>query len=409
MSPHLEELTSKQAIQSDNTYYQYRTITDYSSTNTDFIVKSYDMNISVGNGLENDIKMNIQLNSTTDKLIFSLYHNFKVTSIRYLNSEIPFEQDVDYLTVNFPRKLDPYKNYELTINYEGYGPQRFFSNDQAIMLPGFFSWYPVPGNHPTADFHDQTIFYTFDSKQPVQYNMKYTGPTPIFTNLDYQSNNSWSGRSSSGITLVSGEMEEVKVDKTIIIRPYALYNMNKDLEKDVSSFIDLYGNISEILGQSRKDINKIFLLETRLNQSPIRIEDGYAIFNVNVGNNNVFTLSDYLIQSVVEGVVNNYAWETQDRTMKDLFKSSFSYWYEQKEYKVNKNESLLMHQFSPMVDSFFPQYKSTFNKLVEFMDLNQNNEQKIHSFFTDWLDSLKSKEDFNWNILNEIITNSEWE
>ncbi|MBW7476031.1 hypothetical protein K0T92_14895 [Paenibacillus oenotherae] len=407
MSPHLDELTSKQAISSDTKYYRDTKVAKYNAANTDFIVKSYDMDITVDNGLKNKVKMNLELGSTTNQLIFSLYHNFRVQSIRFHNEEIPFEQEADYLTVNFPGKLDPSIDYELAIDYEGYGPQRFFSNDQAIMMPGFFSWYPVPGNQPTAEFVNKTVFYTFNSQQPVQYTMKYTGPTPLFTNLDETSNHIWSGRSTSGITLVSGDMEEIQVNNKVdLVRPYTLYTMPKDLDKDVSSFIDLYGDIAQVLGQPRKDINKIFLLETRLGQSPVWVEDGYAILDVAVGNNNVFTLSDYLIQNIVEAAVQNYSWERQDKTMRELYTSSFSYWYGPKKYNMDKKDSFLIYQYSSIIDSYFPQNKSTFNKLVEFLDANHSNDEKIHSFFMSWLDSLRNKEYFGWDTLDTIISNN---
>lgn len=406
MSPHLEELTSRQAIKSDNSFYIEKTIKNYQE-GTEFTVSKYDMEVTINNGLENIVRMQIEPDTNMDKLIFSLYHNFKVHSVKLYDKEVPFNQEIDYLTVSFPRDLLASNKYNIEIIYSGYGPQRFFSNQQAVMLPGFLPWYPVPGKQPVAEFiaNYMTVFYAYKPENTAEVKMRYTGPDPLYTNLEYDAKEGvWKSHASSGITLISGEMEELYVNNIQVVRPYALYEMSDDLVTDINVFMDIYKDISQQLNYQYKPLNKLFLIETRLNDSSYWFEENYAILDVSIlSNSNNFFDREYLIQQIVEGLVRNYHWEKQDKTMRDLFVSSYSYWYGQKKFGVDKNQSNLVRIYSSVVQNYYSKHIGTYNHLVEFLDNNVNDEKMMTQFFNEWIQLLKSEEKINWNHLDHII------
>ncbi|MFE0557495.1 hypothetical protein ACFW1P_16460 [Paenibacillus sp. NPDC058910] len=406
MSPHLEELTSRQAIKSDNSFYLNKTIKSYQE-GTEFRVSKYDMDVTVKNGLKNKVRMQIEPDVNMDKLIFSLYHNFKVHSVKLFDEEMPFIQEIDYLTVSLPSALLVSKKYNIEIIYSGSGPQRFFSNQQAVMLPGFLPWYPVPGKQPVAEFIDKymAVFYSYKPENTFEVNMRYTGPDPLYTNLEYDAREGvWKAYDASGITLVSGEMEELYVNNIKVVRPYALYGMSKDMTADINVFVDLYKDISQRLAYQYKPLNKIFLIETRLNDENFWFEENYAIIDVSILlNSNNFFQREFLIRQIVEGLVRNYHWEKQDRTMRELFVRSYSYWYEQIKFGLDKNQNNLLKKYSSVVQDYYPNHLATYNQLLEFLDDNINDEKMMSQFFNEWIQCLKSEEKINWDHLDQII------
>ncbi|NMI07146.1 hypothetical protein HF638_24445 [Paenibacillus sp. SZ31] len=406
MSPHLEELTSKQAIKSDNDYYKNLTVKKYTE-GTQFIVKNYNMDISINNGLNNKLSILLEPKANLNQLVFSLYHNFKVNSIRFNGENIEFSQEVDYLIVPLSQPLKQSEDYVIEIDYSGYGPQRFFSNQQAVMLPSFLAWYPVPGKQPVAEFIDNymTIFHTYTPEDQASFSLNYSGPEPLYTNLISRSNGKWEGNSSSGVTLISGDMEEIQFDNLRVVRPFALYNMSDHIYRDISNFIEVYKDINQQFEFTPNELNTLFFIETRMNEEAIWLEDNYAIIDIDIlsNSNNAFRNRERMIQRLLVGIVNNYKWDTQDKLLKDLLTNSYSYWYEQYIYDEDKTTTSLSRIYPDLVSSYYPTHSEEFNELVTFLDRYINNKDLIISFFKDWIAGLQSSDKFSWNELQKII------
>jgi len=406
MSPHLEELTSKQAIKSDNTYYKSLDVKKYTE-GTEFIIKNYDMNVTINNGLQNKTTLLIETKTNLNQLVFSLFHNFKVDSVRFNGDDLQFIQEEDYLIVPFSSLLKQGEDYVIEIDYSGYGPQRFFSNQQAVMLPGFLAWYPVPGKQPVAEFIDNymTIFHAYRPENDTSFSLNYSGPEPLYTNLSSRSQEKWEGTSSSGITLIAGDMEEIQFDDMRIVRPFALYNMSDNVYGDISNLIEIHKDISQQFEFTPNDFNTLFFIETRMNEENIWLEDNYAIIDIDILSNsgNAFRNRERMIQRLLAGTLSNYNWDLQDKLLKDLLINSYSYWYEQYKYQEDKTNTSLSRIYPELMSSYYSAHTEVFNELVAFLDRHKTNRDIITSFFQDWIAGLQSHNKFSWDDLNAII------
>jgi len=405
-APHLDELTSKQAIKSDNTYYAAYNQKSI-EINESFEVNRYIMDLSIKNQLKNVVTMSIMSSRSSSQLSFALYHNLVVTNVRWNNQELPFHQEGDTFTIRFPETLLPSTPYEVTVTYQGKTPQRFFANEQAVMLPGYLIWYPVPYTQPIAEYVDKRMvrYYSYPFTNKPNYELHYTGPGKLYSNLIEQTDGTWTGTSSSGITLISGAMEKIVVGDVEIIRPYALYRLSNDLTRDITEIEKMNKEISLLMDSVYKPIQKLFLLETRMTTYTLRLEDQLAIMDVNIMNNNDLSLSmnETLIQYLIAGNVRNFDWERQDENMKDLYTYALSYWITQKNKMMDKDKTYLSGHYSHTVKSFYSDYDATFQRLLRFLDENGSDVTVLKPFFRDWLDQLQETIKVNWDYIEQLL------
>lgn len=71
---------------------------------------------------------------------FTLYRNYKIRSLNS-NDLKSYAQNGDFIHIEFNK---PIKNTNIEIKYSGYHPN-LYSNNQAVVLPGYFAWYPMAG------------------------------------------------------------------------------------------------------------------------------------------------------------------------------------------------------------------------------------------------------------------------
>ena len=94
------------------------------------------------NNLSVDGKLTIDAPIERDEFVFTLYHGYRIKKLEVNNEEASFERNGDSIIIKFP---DCVKTFELMIKYDGCSG-KYYSNSQAIMLPGYFPWYPLAGD-----------------------------------------------------------------------------------------------------------------------------------------------------------------------------------------------------------------------------------------------------------------------
>jgi hypothetical protein len=115
---------------------------------------------------------------------FTLYHGYKVKSVLDFNgNRLNFSQHGDYLdvTIDRPAILD-----SIRILYEGYNPV-YFSNNQGVLLPGFFPYYPREGYQAVYRVSSNRID-GYNTQNPdwgeKDFDITVKSPLRILTNLN---------------------------------------------------------------------------------------------------------------------------------------------------------------------------------------------------------------------------------
>lgn len=146
----------------------------------DYRVSRYDMEFSAGRYLHSRVTMSLEDTRTGPvEYAFTLYHGYRVTSVTdESGAPLVFARDGDYLTVSAdePRR-------KLTVTYRGTGGSQV-ANAQAIYLPGYFPYYPVPGFHQVWDALRLATVADLDSLPPTQFRVRFRGLPRIVSDLD---------------------------------------------------------------------------------------------------------------------------------------------------------------------------------------------------------------------------------
>lgn len=136
--------------------------------------RSYDLHAVIGNGHELSVKGAIQLyhdgDEAFDRFPMSLRHHFEISEVKVNGEAAAFEwepyKDVFWVTPAAP--IQPQSDMEFIIEYTGkvdewhlriahdaadsYWERRIFVDQDRLFLPGYYGWYPYPGNDRVAEW-----------------------------------------------------------------------------------------------------------------------------------------------------------------------------------------------------------------------------------------------------------------
>jgi hypothetical protein len=105
----------------------------------EFAITAYKMDLTVSNELHATVELTVD-DPNLETYDFTLYHGYKLKSVGSADGQpLPFEREGDYITVSPPSGTE-----RLLFHYSGKSP-KYFTNRQAIALPGYFAYYPKAG------------------------------------------------------------------------------------------------------------------------------------------------------------------------------------------------------------------------------------------------------------------------
>lgn len=195
----------------------------YLDEDIDYMISSYDLNIKITDQLYVDAFLQIHCNQPTNVIVLTLYHNYKIKSLSS-NQLQSYTQDRDFITLTFNENIT---DIDINLSYQGYN-NNLFSNYQAVILPGYFPWYPMAGQK-SVYFNNNDVsqinygYNPYNRIENANFNITIDAPYNIITNLD----NIYSGTSDS-LTLVGGCIETAS-SQIINYYPLALsYDYTKD-------------------------------------------------------------------------------------------------------------------------------------------------------------------------------------
>lgn len=141
---------------------------------------------------------------------FTLYSGYDIQKL-ISHQELNYDRKNNLVHITFKQ---PIQEAKLEIEYSGYHPT-FYSNEQAVALPGYFLWYPMSGEHQVAfvvddknnQINGEYGYNSFNKIETTQMNLNIKANYPVITNITEQSPYHYSGQADS-ITLFGGQIEK---------------------------------------------------------------------------------------------------------------------------------------------------------------------------------------------------------
>ncbi len=266
-----------------------RNLTEIKDEKINYKISEYDLTVSIKRMLGVEGKLHLESSIPRKDFILTLYQKYDLKELKS-DANMTYQRKGDYIYIQFDQ---PISQIDLNIEYKGYHPI-FYSNAQATMLPGYFSWYPMCG--------EKQIFITYEIKQLDGYdatefgyntlnhidNAKITLHTDkdYITNLTKKSEHVYQGTSDS-ISLFDGYIESADYQNIISYLP-----LNGTLQSKKQYLKDIEDNYLEEL----EKIEKIFDVSMEKYRAKKIINvTGDISRNTNIGETAIF--DDYIISS----------------------------------------------------------------------------------------------------------------
>ncbi|WP_174881662.1 hypothetical protein, partial [Metabacillus niabensis] len=230
--------------------------------------------------LEVDVKIQNAGKKDLSKLFFTLFHEFEVNQIEIEGKNIDFLQAGDTVEVLLNEKLKVGQRISLTFNYEGLQTNLYFGNQQAIYLPNHFAWIPSTNLAPAFDIvSNQKGLHRISHKymEETKYQLEINYNKKIYTNLKNQTKNKWSGSSSSGITVISGMLNEKRDDNKTYIYPISWEESMQELKRFDTYVNTVYKQVTTLLSMDNIEKPKYVYFLPTLNISDTLIGESASI------------------------------------------------------------------------------------------------------------------------------------
>ncbi len=204
-----------------------------------FSISAYNMKLTIDRQLQGDIYVYLNEKEPLKSYKFTLYRNYKIHKILSKNNEIlKFNREGDYLEVINPTNE---KLKEIRISYSGYSPV-FYSNSQAVLLPGCFPYYPMEG-YKRIYIKEESKFIPIIRDYNTSFNVSIKSNLNIYSNIE-KIGDRFSGEAQE-ITLLGGFLEKRSIENNIY---YGLV-----LDKMDTS---LFSNIDKVLKSYKQKLSE---------------------------------------------------------------------------------------------------------------------------------------------------------
>ena len=281
-------------FRADSLYYRHD---NTKKQEADFSVKAYDLTLCVKRELQATVKMSLNKNESSE-YIFTLYRNYKIESIYTEDNEkLDFVRDGDYFMV-----LSDIPLSEIYIQYVGHNPL-FYTNHQAVLLPGSFPYYPIAGFEPVyqtginvgPEILNPESYNIIKQENLHDFTLKMEGNTNIYTNIPKSTEkNSYQGKSMS-LSIVGGLVEEQQHGKHRVIANV----VNDKFGKIDESFLNEVQENLDIITNENPELPTMLLADYTIFQSDTFINlSGYEAVE-NLGDH-IFLMAGWEPEEIAE-------------------------------------------------------------------------------------------------------------
>ncbi|MEH7464676.1 hypothetical protein V7166_22295 [Bacillus thuringiensis] len=401
----------------DYSYYKQNPDVYFKNSNK-LILNSYNIQLKKSRALS--AKAIMELTTTTDskEFIFSLYHRLKVKSAKLNGKMVNIKQKGDQINITSTELIKKNEKIKIEIEYNGLSSPFYFANEQSIMLPSYFIWYPIPGSHQAMKVKDGELKHIpMELNNDVQFDLKYDGNLDLKTNIPYKGNGRWSGYTKDGLTVVGGLMEIKKVNDKEIVFPTSMTFLHKEIPSYLKELHEITNEINKDLNvKLDSDKHNIFFISTpkwsERTPSNLLILNNQIFVGITQDYNGADLLTDksILIPSVLQSILSNKDLLEQNEEVKYFFVSSYSYWYNMRT-PIFKGEVLpLKHEieiYKRDPKQIHEKELKILEELLKFIENNAQNTLILRSFFQDWLKELNSTQNITFNDIQNLIIKSE--
>ena len=234
----------------DYVYYRNKNI-KAEEKKPDFKVESYEMKLNISRELDVEVKINLS-GAEIDEYDFTLYHDYKIKSITDgKNNKLEYTRNGDYITVKNVSGLS-----QIVFSYNGYSTV-FYSNYQAVCLPGFFPYYPMAGKY---DFVMNWGYYSPITDLEKSFFTITVNNGNLYSNLNKKASTSnvFSGTTNCPMIL-GGLYNEDKSSKYDI---YSATVIGYGYKPITSEYIDeIQGYIDEMIGKGKINLSNYKIIQ----------------------------------------------------------------------------------------------------------------------------------------------------
>ncbi|MFT8310136.1 MAG: hypothetical protein ABF629_03140 [Sporolactobacillus sp.] len=370
---------------------------------------SYTIDLRVKRLVTAQVKMALknQEQQSLHHVDLSLYHGFKVRTVRVNGQSASFSQKKDRLHLTLKNKWISGRNLKVEINYQGLSSPLFYANGQSVYLPYYFNWLPSTQLSPSFTLDNGSLTrMNHQNMQKVSYVLHYRGRTPLYTNIPERTHNSWSGN-TRGLTLVSGEVQNESRNGKSYVHTTNLKNpQSNDLQKQTMTFIEA---AKQDLDLGHRAFPKTIFRIPILSISDLSSEEfaWYTDDTLIVSDASEYLLKEGL-DSYVSWLVPAVTWKydgirVQDPDYVRAFDMTYAYLYNQSEHIGNDSEVL----------DWYQSVKSTGEKqeVLEWLSHWMKGQvaknidisvAKKKDFCRSWYRLMKSG-DSSWSSLNQLL------
>ena len=183
----------------DPIYYMDRPQENYRDHEAGFTITEYLMELTIGNELHAQVEVTVD-NSNLPNYEFTLYRGYILKSVHTEGDDVPFTREGDFVSIGGLKGAD-----RLVFEYYGKSP-KYYANQQAVTLPGYFAYYPKAGRTNIFDLDRYGYVINLSSSESY-YTVDIQSSSEIFCNLP-GGDNSFSGRSNA-VSLFAGMYDEI--------------------------------------------------------------------------------------------------------------------------------------------------------------------------------------------------------
>ena len=233
-----------------NGAYKSELSTEQKLEPANFVILAYQMSLSAHNHLVAEVEMKLTQNPDSAHYYFTLYQGYQIISITDgEGNALDYSRSGHYLDVYYP--LDASIG-SIRIQYKGTGVW-FFSNNQAVALPGCISWYPTAGYVPFWDSTTNSIVAHSSSEQMTDFYITFDTPLSLVSNLEEIDDHTFSGSASSA-TFIGGLLEKRESDGIVYYdSPLQLTTIDFDtMQSKVSNAESILGTSLDLNLQKTK-------------------------------------------------------------------------------------------------------------------------------------------------------------
>jgi hypothetical protein len=311
---------------------------------------SYSIDLSVKRLVTAQVNMTLknQEQQSLGHVNLSLYHGFKVRTVRVNGQSASFSQKKDFLQLTLKNKWKSGRNLKVGLNYQGLSSPLFYANGQSIYLPYYFNWLPSTQLSPSFTLDNGNLTrMNHQNMQKVSYVLYYRGRTPLYTNIPERTHNSWSGK-TRGLTLVSGEVQNESQNGESYVHTTNLKNpQSNDLHQQTEKFIE---TAKQDLDLGHRAVPKTIFRIPILSISDLSSEEfaWYTDDTLIVSDASEYLLKEGL-DSYVSWLVPAVTWKydgirVQDQDYVRAFDMTYAYLYNQSAHSRNDSEVLDWYQ-----------------------------------------------------------------